>query len=117
MPSASDISDSISPGSLEYGDRQVVEDRIQQAAVAAPAPRTPGAASSATQGKLAQGGVSDLPVTSGLSVGPGAGPSIQAGPPQGARPEQLRLIATNARNPLMRKLARDTLRATLLGGS
>ena len=113
MPSASDISDSISPGSLEYGDRQVVEDRIQQAAIAAPAPRTPGAAASATQDRLGQGPVSNLPVTSGLSVGPGAGPSNKQMVEQSANIDKWRIMAQNGRSPVIRKMARDALRATL----
>lgn len=113
MPSASDISDSIAPGSTEYGDRQVIEDRIQQAAVQSPTPRVPGQASGATQDRLSAGPVSELPVTDGLSVGPGTGPVRAAGVEQGQTPEQLRLIATNARNPVIRKLARDALRANL----
>jgi len=117
VPSASDISDSISPGSTEYGDRQVIEDRIQQAA-ATQAPAAPsGAINSATQDRLSRGPVSDLPVTDGLRLGPGSGPAPAAGQLQGTDFEQLRLIATEARNPLLRKLARDALTARVQRGS
>jgi len=117
MPNASDIADSIEPGSTEYGDRQVIEDRIQQAAVQRAEPRTPGAVSGATRDRLSQGPVSNLPITSGLSVGPGAGPAVSAGPLEGQDIEQFRLIAQNARNPLLRKLARDALTAIVRRGA
>lgn len=114
MPaSADDISRSLEPGSTEYGDRQVIEDRIKQVGAQAQAPSVPpaGAASARGMAQLAQGSVSDLPVTDGLSVGPGATPSpadaLQASP----RVDQLRLIAKNARTPRLRALARDMLRA------
>ena len=116
MPSADDISRSISPGSTEYGDRQVLEDRIAQVVQqqAAPAVAPPGAASSAGLSKLSQGPVSDLPITSGLSVGPGAGPARDplAGVPKA---EQLRILAREARSPRIRALARDSLRAMVRG--
>ncbi len=117
MPNASDIADSIEPGSTEYGDRQVIEERIQQAASQRAEPRTPGAVSGATQDRLSQGSVSDLPITSGLSVGPGAGPSATSALGEGTDIEQFRLIATTARNPLLRKLARDALTAITQRGS
>ena len=113
MPNADDISKSIEPGSLEYGNRQVVEDRIQQAATQRKEPRVPGAASSATQGRLAKGPVSNLPVTAGLAVGPGASSIPVDGIASNPDVEKFRLLAVNARNPVIRKLARDALRATL----
>ncbi len=106
MPNASDIADSIEPGSLEYGDRQVVADRIQAASSQRNAASAPGAATAATQGRLAAGPVSDLPITDGLSVGPGAGADVKKSAPG---EDQLRMIALNARNPLLRKIARDAL--------
>ena len=116
MPSADEISRSIEPGSTQYGDRQVVEDRIAQVMqsgnrTAAP----PGAASQAGMGKLEQGPVSDLPVTDGLSVGPGAGPA-PADPLAGIpKAEQLRILAKEARSPRIRALARSSLRAMVRG--
>jgi hypothetical protein len=114
MPaSADDIARSIEPGSTEYGDRQVVSDRIQQIVgqAQAPARPTPGAASSRAQDRLAGGPVSDLPVTDGLSVGPGAGPTQAPVIANTPRVEQLRVVAANARSPRLRALARDLLRA------
>jgi len=113
VPSASDISDSISPGSLEYGDRQVVEDRIAQSVQNAPTPSVPGAATANAQGRLAQGPVSDLPVTDGLSVGPGAGPASKQTLEESANIDKWRIMAKNGRSPVIRKMARDALRATL----
>ena len=118
MPSADAISDTIEPGSLEYGDRQVVQDRIQQAMVQSQdrRPSTPGAVSQAAQSRLASGPVSDRPVTDGLSVGPGAGPTQIRTPELDPKVEQYRLIAANARNPQLRHLARSALRATITRG-
>ncbi len=113
MPNASDISDSIEPGSLEYGDRQVVTERIQQASNQRSQPATPGAATAAAQGRLASGPVSDLPVTDGLSVGPGANGLPANAVAESPDVQKFRLLALNARNPVIRKLARDALRATL----
>ncbi len=110
MASAEEINDSIEPGSLAYGDRQVVEDRIRQASQSKPAPHQPGSSSAATAQRLESGPVSDLPVTAGLSMGPGAGPMANEQP---IIADQYRTVAENARNPLLRKLARDALRATL----
>jgi len=79
VPSADDISRSIEPGSTEYGDRQVVEDRIRQIsaqAQAAPPPRD-GARAQRTMDRMQTAPVSDAPITAGLSLGPGAGPSRQ----------------------------------------
>ena len=112
MPNASDIGDSIEPGSLPYGDRQIVEENIQQAASQRAPVATPGAVSGAGMAKLNEGGVSDLPVTAGLSVGPGAGAT---GEQTAMSPTQvqLRMLAMEARTPLLRQLARDALRATV----
>lgn len=116
MVSADELSRSISPGSTEYGDRQVIEDRMAQimAQGQAPAQATPGAASRGGLEKLGQGPVSELPVTSGLSVGPGAGnnPDPMEGMPG---VDQLRIIAQYSRSPRLRMLARDALRAKVLG--
>ncbi len=113
MPSASDISDSISPGSTEYGDRQVVEDRIQQVVQAEPAGHVAGSSTAGAMAKLGQGPQSDLPITDGLSLGPGAGPPQDATIEGGANIDKFRLIAANGRNPVIRKMARDAIRAHL----
>lgn len=112
MPSADDISRSIEPGSTEYGDRQVVEDRIRQISAQAQAapPSKDGSKARSAIDRTLGGPVSDQPITAGLSVGPGAGPSTQpvvAGP----RVEKLRILAQEARSPRLRALARDLLRA------
>jgi len=113
VPSASEISDSISPGSTEYGDRQVIEDNIQQVVQAEPVGHVAGSSSAGAQGKLSQGSFSDLPVTDGLSLGPGAGPPQNATIEGGANIDKFRLIAKNGRNPVIRKMARDAIRAHL----
>lgn len=113
MPSGDEIARSIEPGSTEYGDRQVIEDRIRQVGAQAQAPQVPapGAASGRGMDRLTQGPVSDLPVTDGLSVGPGATPQPADALAASPRVDQLRLIAQNARTPRLRALARDMLRA------
>lgn len=112
MVSADDIARSIEPGSTEYGDRQVVEDRIRQVSAQAQAapPTRDGSRARSALDKTLGGPVSDQPITAGLSLGPGAGPSRQpvvAGP----RIEKLRILAQEARSPRLRALARDLLRA------
>ena len=110
-----DISDTIEPGSTEYGDRQVLEDQMRQIQQqpATRRPSTPGAVTSRAQDRLATGPVSEKPVTSGLSVGPGSGPVVEAGPEESPLMEKYRIIATEARNPYLRHLARNALRAML----
>lgn len=108
-----DIADTIEPGSTEYGDRQVLEDQMRQINEQSrnrPVP-APGAVSQRTQQRLENGPTSDLPVTAGLSVGPGPGPSQAGAPAEDPRLEKYRLIATQARNPYLRHLARNNLRA------
>jgi len=114
MATPSELNDAIEPGSLEYGDRQVVQDRISQIA-AGPPQQTPGAASQAAQGRLSQGPVSDLPVTDGLSVGPGRTPAPNP-PNNDPRLDALRNLAQHATSPMLRKLARNGLRAALVKG-
>lgn len=112
MVSADDIARSIEPGSTEYGDRQVVEDRIRQVSAQAQAapPVRDGSRARAALDKTVAGPVSDQPITAGLSIGPGAGPTSQA-VVQGPRVEKLRILAKEARSPRLRALARDLLRA------
>lgn len=109
--SGDEIARSIEPGSLEYGDRQVVEDRIRQVAMPQQAPPTPqGQTIGRSRDRMGAGPVSDLPVTDGLSVGPGAGPRRNT-VMESAKVQQLRTVAQNARNPMIKKLALDGLRA------
>ena len=118
MPNASDIADSIEPGTTEYGDRQVIEERMQQASsqAQASAPARTGATASAAQSRLASGPVSDLPVTDGLSVGPGSSPQTARNPATDPQLEKYRLLAMNARSPVLRKLARNALQASVARG-
>ena len=109
---ADQISRSIEPGSLESGNRQVVSDQMQQivgpgSQQAAP---QPGAAGGRAMDRLGQGGVSEKPITDGLSVGPGAGPVNIPQIAQSPRVDQLRIVAKNARSPRLRALARALLR-------
>jgi hypothetical protein len=118
MPSADDISRTIEPGSLDYGDRQVVNANLQQAlggggGTVSPAPQAmPPEPEEDELEFLDQGPVSELPVTAGLSAGPGGPP---AGTPlvETSKVERLRLLATEATSPVMRHLARQALRAEL----
>lgn len=121
MPSADDIARTIEPGSLEQGDRQAVASQLQQAipslqgqgSPSGPAPGAPApGAPTDPMARLLNGGYgSDLPVTDGLSVGPGAGPSSAAqGIASSPLIERLRLVATEAKSPLLRQQARQALR-------
>ena len=114
MPSGSDVADTIEPGSVPYVERGPLEDRIQQVVRQAQAPTQAAPAGEASRGgldKLAQGPVSGLPITDGLSVGPGAGPAEAVDPIGSPRVDQLRVLAAEARSPRIRQLARDALRA------
>ena len=110
-----EITDAIEPGSMEYGDRQVFEDRVKQinAQTTQRSPRPPGQVTQRMTGKLQQGSFSEKPITAGLSVGPGPGPATVNDPTQGPELEKLRLIAANARNPYLRHLARSALKAAI----
>ena len=110
-----EITDAIEPGSMEYGDRQVFEDRVKQINAQA-TPRQPvpqGEAVQPSRDKLAQGSFSERPITDGLSVGPGASPTPVNDPTMGPEAERYRLIAQNARNPYLRHLARSALKALI----
>jgi len=117
MASADAIARSIEPGSTEYGERQEIASRLDQALSAAPQPGpavAPGPAPASLTNpmdKLLGGGhSSDLPVTAGLPVGPGPGPaSASRGLASSPKAEQLRAIATSAKSPILRQLARDAL--------
>ena len=124
MVSASDISRTIEPGSLEYGDRAAVTDRLQQAlptlqqgtgsSAVAPGAPAPGSPVDPMKRLLEGGYKSDLPVTDGLSMGPGAGPPT-TGVAMAESPmiAKLRLVAMQAESPLLRHYARTALRREL----
>ncbi len=112
MPAtADDVTRSIEPGSIPSGEAGPLDDRIKQAMATAPAAPQPGAAGGRSLDRLAQGPVSDKPVTDGLTVGPGASPAPAQGLQPSKRIDHLRNIAQNARSHRLRALARDMLRA------
>jgi len=125
MASGSDIARTIEPGSLEYGDRQAITGRLQDSISAiqgggppsAPAPGAPAPGPAVDPLARLLGGKysSDLPVTDGLSVGPGAGPALPGGGVASSPlVEKLRIIATEANSPLLRQYARAQLRREIL---
>lgn len=109
---------SIDPGSIPFGQRQGLEQNLGQlgqpvspAAVRTPMDQQLGIPSDPLDPLI--GG--DIPVgseelTSGLSVGPGPGPD--QGPPD-SRVERLRMVAAQARSPVLRELARRALASTV----
>ena len=109
----------IESGSTESGDRQVLEDGLSQ--VLGGSGAAGGGAPSAGNvsipedpvGGLLSGAVQgdELPVTDGLSVGPGAGgESAQPASMLTPRAEKLRDLAQNASVPGVRQAARNELR-------
>jgi len=123
VPSADDIARTIEPGSLPQGERQEVAGQLQQALGGlASGPAAPvEAAPDAIEGdidpleRLLSGEhTSDLPVTSGLSQGPGStGLRPQSETP---KVERLRAVATSAKSPVLRYQARAALRRELKRG-
>lgn len=109
--SGDEVARSIEPGSVPSGERGPIEDRIRQAMATKPTSPEPGAASGRGLDKLAQGPVSDKPVTDGLSLGPGTNPAPNTGLQSSERVDTLRLIAKESRSPRLRALARGLLRA------
>lgn len=120
--SPTQLRENIDPGSIPQGQRQVLEQNL--GALSAP-PMAPAVAAPAAAGTLQLprnpldpllGG--DLPVnpeevTTGLSVGPGAGPNQLDLPDAGV--ERLRMVANQARSPVLRELARQALRSSVRG--
>lgn len=116
--------DAIAPGSVPYGERANLESAISSvqnnaAPAASPAPAGAGVSASGSDplgamlgGELAPGA---LPVTDGLSVGPGRMP---AAPEQSISPVHQRLIAlaTQAKSPHLRVQARTALRLAVRRG-
>ena len=120
MPNADDISRSIAPGSLPYGERQEVAGNLQaalggaagQGAGPAPVAEEAGdpvdAEIDPMERLLAGEHSSDLPITSGLSEGPGStGLRTKDETP---KVERLRAVAMHAKSPVLRYQARAALR-------
>jgi len=119
MATASQLQASIEPGSTEFGDRARLEQGLAAVSGAGqPAQGRPGVGAPPQGGLpdsgdpisalLAGKGASDLPVTEGMSVGPGGGP-------MGAEPDldlvqKLEALAVGARTPALRVAARQSLR-------
>lgn len=113
------ISDGIVPGTVPYGSREQFASALDTAGQGSNAPAAPAATSGAAgiggpldplQAMLT-GGIpaSSAPVTSGLSVGPGASPASTPGAGDSIQ-ERLLYIANNAKNPNLRIQARAALR-------
>ena len=111
----------IDPGSTESGDRKTLEAGLSEVlggAGGAPGVGGPASTSSVSipedpVGALLDGSLTgdDLPVTDGLSVGPGAGtPGSQPASMLTPRAEKLRDLAQNASIPGVRQAARNELR-------
>jgi hypothetical protein len=114
----------IAPGSIEYGKKEQLVRAL--GGMMAGAPRNPRATTPAPpkgnrggqapgdlMGMLTGGALppAGLPLTDGLSVGPGAGPVLQdASSIPSALEDRLRLVALNAKTPMMRAMARNALR-------
>ena len=124
MTSRSDLEAGIEPGSMPYGARQELVGGLEAAVGGEQGgPGTPTAAVNAgvdpvdsvddPLGALLSGeidpGMTEDPITSGLSVGPGVGPMGQV---SNVSPKQSRLIqvATQAKSPMIRWLARNELK-------
>lgn len=121
---ADQIGRTIEPGSLPQGQRQEVVSNLQtalgssggspasQGAVPAGGAAVPSQAPDPLQRLLSGSSSSDLPVSDGLSKGPGNGPlrpgNNYAGSP---KVQKLRLLASQASSPMLRQMARDALRA------
>lgn len=118
MPATKDqISKSITPGSMDYGARSSFNAALSGGAAppsGAAAPPDAGVAPGAADplGMLLGGALGppgSEPVTSGLSVGPGPGAAQGSVTPDDIS-ERLRLVAQNAKTPMMRAMARAALR-------
>lgn len=114
-------SDAIAPGSIPYGERESFAQAADAAGQAAPG------GPAATSGAAGVGGPLDPlqsmltgkippssdPVTAGLSVGPGASPSVSPGSSDSIQ-QRLQYVAVNAKSPKLRLQARSALRAYTL---
>jgi len=122
MTTRSELAAGIEPGSLPHGGRQELTAGLEGAVgggLGAPAPGGEGAVqppvdsgddplAAMLSGDLTPP-ATDMPITSGLSVGAGPGPGGQI---QQVSPEHSRLlqIAQQAKHPLIRQMARNELR-------
>jgi hypothetical protein len=117
--SPSQIAGSIGAGTTEYGQRQQLAADIQSATAGASAPSGTGPAPVGGSagvgpgdpiGAMLSGMVTsgEDPLTSGLSVGPGAGPASPMGAGMDMQAKLLS-VANNARSPQLRAQARQTL--------
>lgn len=117
----------IEPGSTEYSTRDDLEAGLAQVGGGAP-PVMGGGAPSPTSTVPDQGdpfadmlgGIiqpDKIPLTSGLSVGPGAGPAgIQpSSPTDNDLGHKLKLLATQSTSPTLRRLAQARLRRMYRG--
>lgn len=126
MPSGDDIGRSITPGSIPYGEKQALQSNISgavsknSASAAGPQARKgrsgPQPLGNPMDKLLAGDYKSDLPVTSGLTKGPGRSPSQVSQEMLSPKMERYRQLALMGKNPMMRKLARDALRRAALNG-
>jgi hypothetical protein len=122
MANADDIARTIEPGSLEQGDRNKIRGQLMEAFQSnGTNPVGAGAAAQSGAGNpldALMGGQhsSDLPVTDGLSVGPGRGPA-ETTTTQSPLIEKLRALAVGANSPVLKQLARQALRAELARGN
>lgn len=126
MATADQMGAAISPGSIEYGQRGEVESmlgnvmraRQQQSgapvAGGLPGPSAAGGSPDELLDMLVGGRVKplpNLPLTDGLSVGPGAGRMQETASTPSSMEDRLRLIAVNAKTPQLRAMARMALRS------
>lgn len=122
MATADQLSKAIEPGSTEYGQRQVLESGLAELQ-----PSTgPTAGAAAALGGSSIGlpanpldplmsGELDsptTPVTDGLTHGPGGGPLPEQGISD-ATVDRLRIMALEARSPVLREMARRSLRSSV----
>lgn len=118
MPATKEqVQRSIAPGSTEFGDRQQMESNLAAAMPSqtggAPGrgpsgPPPAGGGGDPMQALLGGLGQSPLPVTSGLSVGPGSGPQ-DLSPEVNDKVAKLRMMVSQAKTPLLRHMAKQEL--------
>jgi hypothetical protein len=125
MASADTVKKAIAPGSTESGDRQKLEAGIESIMGGGGEPMPPvtpaispqdpfGDPESALAG--AEGFSSDLPITAGLSVGPGAGPTQSFENLPIPTMQVLQDMALNAKTPQVRQMALLALRRIVREG-
>lgn len=128
MTTRENLRNAIEPGSTEYGERQALEQGL--GSVPTSGPPSPGAngAGVEPEGVLPPAGdpLEELlageavsgedPLTSGLSVGPGPGPESEAVLTDDLS-VRLRTLATSAKSPQLRAMARAALRRRVKEGN